>query len=184
MAPITPVGEPSTVAAGDTWTWQQAFSDYPASEGWVISYAIRGVGSLTWDAAWVTYSGTTATVVIPAASTATLAVGVYQWVAYATGSGSYAGQRFEARRGSLEVTRNLATAVAGDAQSWEEEQLAAIEAVLANKITDDVASYQIAGRQLTTIPLNELLSLRSSLKAAVRRQQGKGRWAEHRAVMP
>lgn len=46
-----------------------------------------------------------------------------------------------------------------------ETMLAKIEAVLEGRIDSDVESYSIAGRQITKIPVNELLVLRDKYRA-------------------
>lgn len=48
-----------------------------------------------------------------------------------------------------------------------ETMLSAIEAVLEGRITADVEAYSIAGRQITKIPMAELLTLRDKYKAEV-----------------
>jgi len=45
--------------------------------------------------------------------------------------------------------------------------LAAIEAVLEGRITADVEAYTIAGRQITKIPIEQLLVLRDRYKSEV-----------------
>lgn len=49
--------------------------------------------------------------------------------------------------------------------------LAAIEAVLEGRITSDIEQYSIAGRQITKIPITELLVLRDRYKAEVAREE-------------
>lgn len=183
MAPTTPLGEPTTAVAGDTWLWTQAFPDFPSGEGWAISYVFRGAGLLDTQAGEVVQSGTNVTVTIAATRTADLAVGTYHWTAIATGSGSFAGRVHTAGRGVLEVTRNLTLAAEGEALSWEERTLAVVEQVLTGKITDDMASYMIAGRQVVTHSLPELLALKASLKRAIARQRGRP-FAAHYVVCP
>lgn len=173
VAPTIPTGEPTRAVAGDTWLWQQVFGDYPSTEGWSITYRFRGANILDTASGEVVYSGTTATVTIAATNTATLTPGTYYWQAIATGSGTYAGRVHTAGSGVLEVTTNLDLAAEGDALTWEERTLPVVEAALSGKVTDDMASYMIAGRQVVTIPLNELRQLRASLKREIARQRGR-----------
>lgn len=49
--------------------------------------------------------------------------------------------------------------------------LAAIEAVLEGRIDSDVEQYQIAGRQITKIPISELKQLRKEYKAEVKKEE-------------
>jgi hypothetical protein len=171
MAPITPQGIPASLAAGETWLWTAAFGDFPSAEGWTLSYRFRGASVLDTIAADLTSSADTWTLTLAPARTAALTPGNYRWQAVMTGSGAYAGRVHTADEGVLEVTQNLATADDGAAQSWEEKTLGVIEAVLTNKITDDISMYMIAGRQVLTIPMKELLSLRGSLKRKVYTQR-------------
>lgn len=46
-----------------------------------------------------------------------------------------------------------------------ETMLAKIEAVLEGRLDSDVESYTIAGRQITKIPVTELLALRDTYRA-------------------
>lgn len=183
MAPTVPTGEPVTAVAGDSWLWTQTYADYPSDEGWTLSYAFRGASLLDTTAGEVSQSGTTVTVTVDASRTADLTPGTYYWTAIATGSGTYAGRVHTAGSGVCEVTRNLSLAAEGEALTWEEQTLSVVEAALTGKVTDDMASYMIAGRQVVTIPLNELRALRGSLKRTIARQRGKA-FATHYVVCP
>ena len=48
--------------------------------------------------------------------------------------------------------------------SHASRMLAAIESVLEGKVTSDVASYSIAGRSITKIPIAELIELREKYR--------------------
>lgn len=171
MAPTIPTGEPTTVTAGSTWTWKLSHTTYPVSEGWALSYAINGVGKLAWSASYVASSGTDHTVTIPAANTADLPPGTYEFFRVWTGSGGTAGQVYTEALPRLAVLANPQTAGAGDRQSWEEKTLAVIETVLSGRITDDIAMYQIGGRTVSKIPFNELVAMRAALRQAVQFQR-------------
>ena len=136
-----------------------------------MSYAILGASRLNWDAAFVSSSGTDHTVTIAASATADLTAGVYEVTRIWTGSGTYANQVYTVPCPALTVLANPATAGAGDRQTWEEKTLAVVESVLEGRVTDDILMYQIGGRTVSKIPLQELLSLRSSLRAAVSAQR-------------
>src|SRR5262245_39210568 len=102
--PTVPDVEPTTFTAGDTVTWTRQLRDYPASDGWALSYSFReekGGGKLD-----VTASGSddTFTTTIPAASTSLLNAGTWQWAAYSSKSG----QRYTVANGSVVITPDLA----------------------------------------------------------------------------
>lgn len=51
--------------------------------------------------------------------------------------------------------------------TYASDMLTAIESVLLGKVTADAASYSIAGRSITKIPLVELVELRDRFKKEV-----------------
>lgn len=51
--------------------------------------------------------------------------------------------------------------------------LAKIEAVLEGRVDADIENYQIAGRQITKIPIPELKQLRNDYRAEVRAEQSR-----------
>lgn len=172
MAPITPVGVPSQLIAGDTLLFRVSYGDFPVSEGWTLSMTLAGVGTLQSEAGEITNDGSvTWTVTIPASRTRTLAAkaGVYRWFHYMTGSGSYAGRRYTVAEGRIEVVQNPADAADGDFQYQEEKDLAVVEAKLAGRLADDLQMYMIRGRQVSLIPYKDLVAERARLKRAVYR---------------
>lgn len=179
MAPTIPTCEPETLRAGTTWTWTRQFSDYPIADGWALSYAIRGASVLTWSPTWVTDDGSTWTVLIPAASTAALAAGAYDWAAYVTSGAN----KYVAASGVLRVLPDLETASAGDRQAHAEKMVALIEAELERRLTGvasggtgGIESYSIGGRAVTRMSAAELRQLlgqyRAELKALRRASEG------------
>lgn len=171
-APV-PSTEPTSAAAGDTWTWSRAFPDYPASE-YTLSYVIRGASALEWDGIWVTETGDGYTVKIPPASTAELEPGTYRWVASVTDGTDV----WTAGSGVLTVTPNYADYDAGDAQTHNEKMLALLEDALEERITGvadggrgTVENYAVEGRQVSLIPTEQLSILRNKYKRAVWRER-------------
>ena len=163
MTATIPTAPPSAAVAGDTWTWTDTSSDYPASDGWVLAYRIAGPDVVTWSSGFVATSGGTSTVTIPAATTAPLRAGSYRVVATYTLSGA----RHSVECARLTVTANPDTLSAGDTVSWAETTLAAIESFLEGHLEGGVSYYQIGNRQITSIPLPELIQMRNSLRAEV-----------------
>ncbi len=157
---------PVSAVAGDTWTWTDTNNDYPAPT-WTVAYRIAGPDVLTWSSGWVTASGSTSTIVIPAASTASLRAGTYRVVkTYTSGT-----ERYSVEESRLTVTANPDTLAAGDTVSWAETTLAAIEAFLAGHLEGGVSYYQIGNRQITAIPLPELITMRNNLRNEVAAQR-------------
>lgn len=167
-APLT--AEPDVLRAGDTVVLQVEAADYPASAGWQMTLYLRGASTLDVTA---TGAGSTYTFTLASSSTANLLPGLYRWRRRV----SKAAEVYTVAEGTLTVAPNLATAGAGAALSWEERTLAVIEAFLEGHAVDAVASYTIGGQQVTRIPLPELLTLRTRLRAAVAAQRRGGKLA-------
>lgn len=177
MAETVPSGEPTTLTAGNTWSWTRTFPDYAPSESggtWTLSYAIVGLDRLQWSAGWVTTSGGVWTVTVPATAT-NLRPGAYQWTAILTGGSGYAGQRFTPASGVLTIAANPANLKAGDTVSFAERTLAVVEAALEGRLTADMESYSIGGRSVTAIPVAELYAMRQRLRTEVWRIQNPGK---------
>lgn len=156
-----PFGEPSKLTAGDTWEWRRALGSlYPPSDGWVLTYALRGVGNINLTA---TASGSDHLIQVSAAVTADYAPGDYRWSALVT----KAGERHLVGNGFLQVLPNLAAITDGSYEFRSPTKIAldAIEAVLQHRATLDQQAYTIGGRSLTRTPIKELLLLRDRFRA-------------------
>ena len=84
MAKDIPTTEPTIFVASSTWEWDKTFGDYPASDGWELTYYFRSKVAASGDltAAFddtVTADGDSFEIRIPYGSTA-LAAGAYQLV--------------------------------------------------------------------------------------------------------
>jgi hypothetical protein len=122
---------------------------------------LLGKAPININGAVITSTGATFNVNVPAATTAAWVPAKYFWVAYVTGSGANAGQRFKVAEGAIEIKPNPAAADATtDYRSDAKKNLDAIDAVLANRITSDVQSYKINGRELVKMRHTDLLQLR------------------------
>ena len=162
MAAITPTTEPTTLLAGDTAKWLKTVTDYPASEGWALSY------TLVSATARITFTATTAVddylVSVPAATTAAWAAGSYEWRAQVSKSGEV----FTVSTGTITVQPVFSSAI--DSRSHARKALANIEAYLENSANLTASMYEIAGRKLQRINLPELLALRDKYKGEVARE--------------
>lgn len=159
--------EPEVIRAGDTVTWTRDDATYSPAAGWTLTYYFRGAGSFDVS---TTGSGTRYTATLTAANSAALTAGLYTWIARAA-KGTDA---VTVAEGRCTVARNVATAVAGDLQTWAEKTLAVVEAVLSGQITDGIADYRIGEREVTKIPLDELFALRNRLRLEVAAERSGG----------
>lgn len=169
--PDLPTTEPSEVVAGDTVSWEKSIADYPATDGWTLKYrVINSAGKIDITA---TADGADYLVDESPATSAAWAAGQYTWVSYVEKSGA----RHTVGRGSITVKPDLAAeSTSYDTRTTAKKTLDAIETWLTSRDLG-VAEYEIAGRRMKYIPVAELLSLRSKLKAEVTREEAAERLA-------
>ncbi len=155
--------EPPQIYAGDTARWLKSLPDYPASEGWVLSYLLVSAANqytITGSA-----QGDDHLINVSAATTAAYVANDYDWRSRV----SFSGEVFTISTGRIKILPTMTAAV--DLRSSARTALEAVNAVLENRATSAVAEYQIAGRQLKYIPIPELLALRSRLQQDVRAEE-------------
>ena len=165
MAAEIPTVEPEILVIGATWKWKRDdLSDYLPSDGWVLSYALRGqAGEIDITAA---ADGEAFLVNEAFGSTAGHAAGVYDWAAYVVNS--TLGERHRVDWGRVKVIADLATETTWDQRTVWETILAACEAILTNKATHDHFSVEVAGRKLQHYTAAEILSLHDKAEAQIR----------------
>lgn len=184
MAPQVPVGEPSTLRAGTTWSWKRGeSSDFPVADLWVYTYYLTGKKSLSF----VGTNNTTnhdVTVLVAATTTAAVDAGNYRWQLRA----SLAGTVYLVDEGEFTVEADAAVTAASDQRTFAEKQLAVVESEIAARIDGTGSaheSYVIHNRQLVKIPLDGpggLYSIRAKLQAEVQRERFGGRLPPYKAV--
>jgi hypothetical protein len=164
-----PEGEPAMLVAGDTWVWQRSdlASDFPTAT-YSLSYSLQREGDVGAPTLIVaTESGNVYKVTVDAATSAGKAAGTWRWTAYMVRTADSA--RVAIATGILIVKANPAAAF--DARSHAVKVLAAIESLIEGRATSDVNSYSIAGRSLTKLSVDELLTWRSHYRREVRRER-------------
>jgi len=164
-----PTQPPTQVEAGTTVRFTQApvttaFGDVGPATGWSLVYLLRGPGEAN---ATATDDGVLWTVSLPATVTSTLAPGGYTWALRASAGADVV----TLAQGACTVTIDMAQAVAGDVQTWEERTLAVVEAALHGNLSDSVQSYMIGDQQVQKIPIEKLMVIRAQLQSAVAQQR-------------
>lgn len=176
------VAMPVRLTAGETAQWYQAVADVELAPGgaYTLRVYLNGASKCTLtasddDGQWL--------VTLPASTSGGLAAGTYQWHAFAEQGTGDAVERVPVASGVLDVRPNPVTAAAGELVSHATRALAMVEAVIEGRITDDVESYTIGNRQVTTMSIRELTQLRGIYAAQVARERSGGRGIRtHRAV--
>lgn len=164
--------EPLEVAIGDTAIWTRVLPDYQASDGWALSYALRGpaVVDITSEA-----DGDNHLVTI-ASDTLTVA-GTY----FVQGFVTKDSVRHSVYRGRIIATPDLSAADANyDGSSHAAKVIAAIEAVIEGRATRDQQEMQVDGDRLVRTPFEVLIQIRNRYRhelasevAREKRKQGR-----------
>lgn len=154
---------PLSLTSGDLWSWTDSLADYPAPT-WDLAYFFRGPQAFN---ATATDDGTNHAVSIAAATTALYLPGVYDWTARAT-SGT---DIHTVSVGRLTVLANLAN-LAVDHRSFNVRVTEALQAVIENRATTDQLSMSIAGRSLSRMSWDEILSAYDRFRLAAASELG------------
>lgn len=167
MSPPTPAAIPADLRAGDTATWTRTLEDFSAVDGWQLDYALVKLGAQILIAA--APDGAAHRVSVPSTETAAWLAGSYTYQERA----SLAGQVFTTATGTVYILPNLATAPADfDPRTHAEKTLAALEAWIEHRdIT--VASYTIGDKQISKIPIPDLLRMRTLYRREARQPLGR-----------
>ena len=176
--------EPSTLVLGDYWAWRRddLASDYPVGS-YALTYEFHedsGGGGNHKFTLTATEADDTYYIEAASSSTTSYTIGDYIWEAYITKSSD--SNRIIVDSGRTTITENLANTNA-DLRSHAKIVLDAIEAVIENRASMDQSSMSIAGRSLSRMSIDELLTFRDRYKAEylkeiklarIRNKQGSG----------
>ena len=157
MAQTTLTAVPVSMYAGDTLTLLIAVDNFPAGDGWTLTYGFRKEnGSVISFSS--TASGSQYLVAVSATDTAQWLPGKY----VGTASVSLGAVKETVWRGSMEVLPDLSQQVDNfDTRTSAKKCLDAINAVLEGKATRDVMQTTIAGQSIGRMSWDELLSAKS-----------------------
>lgn len=176
------ITEVQNFTAGDTVKWTKSLPDYPASQGWALSYTfINSTGKFT---ATGSANGTAFDVTISATTTAAVSAGDYYFEGYA----SKAGERFRVDCGTVTVAPNITSAATFDGRSHARKVLDAIEAVIEGRASTDQQEYTIGNRSLKRTPIADLIVLADKYRAMVNAEDNAaalaaGRGAKNRILV-
>ena len=176
--------EPNSLVLGDYWAWRRddLASDYPVGS-YALTYEfhsdVGGGGSKKFTLT-ATEADDTYYIEAASSSTTSYSIGDYVWDAYITKTSD--SNRVLVDSGRTTITENLANTNA-DLRSHAKKVVDAIEAVIENRASMDQSSMSIAGRSLSRMSIDELLTFRDRYKAEylkeiklarIRNKQGSG----------
>ena len=159
-----PETEPAKIVAGDILQWKRTdLDDDYANSTYSLSYKARleGTGA-TVITITASASGDDYLVSVSQSATASYAVGVYRWQAYITRTSD--SERITVDSGTFEVIANRSASTA-DPRSHAKTMLDKIESLLEGRADADVGSYSIAGRSLSKLTIDELMTWRDRYRA-------------------
>ena len=179
-----PTAEPAKLVAGDRFTWRRddLANDYPIGT-FALTYEFHedsGGGGNKKFTITATEADSTYYIEVGSSTTASYETGDYIWEAYITRSAD--SERIMVDSGRTEITTNLANTSA-DLRSHAKIVLDAIEAVIENRASMDQSSMSIAGRSLSRMSIDDLMTFRDRYKAEylkeiklarIRNKQGSG----------
>jgi hypothetical protein len=156
------------LTAGDTLSFDTTVVDYPASDGWTLTYRLVPTGTGTVITFTASANGDAYAVSVSAATTANWAAGDYSWSSYV----SLSGERYTVEQGFLTISPNPATYAAGtDLRSHARIVLDAVEAVIEGRASLDQEEYTINGRSLKRTKLEDLLKFRAFYKMELAKEE-------------
>jgi hypothetical protein len=171
------VNIPAQIRAGDTVKWRDvAGADnlgnaISSSGGWSLIYSLRTNTANEGATVTGTAYGTGWEFTISQTTTAAFDAGSWYWQAEARNSGVHV----TLGAGQLEVLPGLSytgTPGAFDGRSQAQKDLDAVQSAIRSIISGGaVAEYTIGSRRLKKMEMTDLLTLESSLKASVKREQ-------------
>ncbi len=163
------MNEPTTFRAGDSASWSESLSDYPASAGWSLKYRLiwpSGSGvNLT-----ATPAGDDFEINLDSANTSAWQPGqatLVSWVEKAPAERITVGQKI------VTILPDLTQAVTHDGRSANKQALDAAEAALAEYLKGGkatVAEYEVAGRRMKFRDADQILALINHYKPLVARE--------------
>ena len=161
-----PQKEPSTLVLGDYWAWKRddLADTYPIGS-YALTYEFHndsGGGGVNKFTLTATEANDTYYIEAASSSTTGYAIGDYIWEAYITKASD--SNRVMVDSGRTTITQNLADTNA-DLRSHAKKVLDAIEAVIENRASMDQSSMSIAGRSLSRMSIDELMTFRDRYKA-------------------
>jgi hypothetical protein len=166
---------PTQFPTGTTvqFTWPED-AVYTSGDGYALTWALAGASQL--QAAGVAADGRWT--VTLTASANVLPAGQYQWALLLSKGTGASLERYELARGVTTVELNPFAATAGNQQSQDEKELAALNAAIQARLTGDVSEYTIGDRSLKKIPLPELIKWRNAVQDRLARRARGGRFQQ------
>jgi len=167
---------PKEIQAGDTLVFTKSLGDYPASNGWTLTYYLSSADNFYSFSASAVENDFS--IEVAATSTGLWVAGDYKYLARVV----LAGAVYVVATGMVTILADFTAAA--DLRSHSKIMIDAIEEVLEGRIPDDVERYSIAGRTIDMIPIPELMQLQSHYKMQYKKELSAQRQAAGKTGNP
>lgn len=167
-----PTNEPTEIQSGDFTQWKRTdLGGVYANDSFTLKYSARLEASSAVEIeVTATASGDDYLVQLDSTTTGSYVSGVYLWQAYIIRDSD--SERVKVDEGYWEVIADRDTDTA-DPRSFEQKALDNIKALFEGRLTKDVSSFSIAGRQITKMDTEELTRLLEYFEARVALERSK-----------
>ncbi len=170
--------EPLELTAGDSLHFFRTLGDYKPSDGWALTYSLRGIPASA--ANWTSVpNGDSHEVTVTAAATSVYLPGIYSIHGYAVKAST--GERHRIYRGTLTVMPDLAAA--GDGEDFRTAARIAFDNIwltIQGRATDDILDSSIAGTTIRRLSAQELWIHHDRLRIIVDAETAKDKAAQGR----
>lgn len=173
-----PTQVPEELQIGDYWAWKitNLASDYPLAD-YSLSYEFNLIDGSTASNFTLTATESGTDYIIEVSDSTSYTKGSYNWISYITRTSDSA--RLKLDEGYIEIQENYSTTTSS-VRSHVKKVLDAIEAVIENRASMDQSSMSIAGRSLSRLTIDELLTFRDRYKAEYMKEVKKARVKNNR----
>ena len=161
-----PTQEPDILVVGDRWMWRRPdlASIYDPSE-YALTYEYHrdsGGGGVNQFTITATETSDDYIIEVPSTTTDAYVANAYIWYAFITRSSD--SERIAVDNGRAELIDDFADSNA-DVRSHAKTVLDAIEATIEGRASQDQMSYSIAGRSLSRMSIDDLMTFRNRYRA-------------------
>lgn len=167
-----PTNEPDEIQSGDFTQWRRTdLGNVYANDSFTLKYSARLEGTPAIEIeVTATADGDDYLIQLDSSTTSSYVTGTYVWQAYIVRDSD--SERVKIDEGYWEVIPDR-DVDSSDPRSFEQKALDNIKALFEGRLTRDVSSFSIAGRQITKMDTAELTRLLEYFEARVAMERSK-----------
>ena len=175
MAANIATTEPVSFTAGDTLAFTRDLPNYPAGDGWALTYrAIGGVSTANTIDISADAEGDGFSIAVSASETASWMPGIYTLYGYVSKSD----ERYLVYKKAFTVLRDPSQADASntiDNRTYYERCLEKVRDVIEQGVITETIEYNFNGTSVKILSIDQAIKLESWLKTMVAQESGNGR---------